>query len=196
MKPLSHTDKLSRNVIFKKLLDLKSGERTLNDYDLDALINYFSPSVPKKPKDAFDWVAKAVADDRDVRFYLRYVYVEDGVMVGCSGARLHTSKTDLPNGFYHPESRLRVEVDAKYPQWQRILKKRASLSCDPYLKEWEISATILNKKDFFFATFGGVKINKTYLDESLAKVGSVYWDSGAIYGDSEFGEFVIQGMRL
>lgn len=197
---LSHTDRLSRSAIFAKLLAAKNGAE-LGEYGLDCLINYFAPSVPKKPKDAFDWVAKAVADDRDVRKYLMFVYVEDGEMVATNGNRMHIAKTSLPNGFYDPRSRLQVEVDAKYPQYKRVVPKLGTMECDGGRKCWMTNATQIKGKEIFYVTIGDVNVNRTYLDESLATFAGVHWSSspgpaGQVSGECEFGRYIIQGMRV
>ncbi len=177
MTELNHTDKLSRTQIFNRLLDIKKGVKTLSDYDIDALLNYFAPSVPKKPK--------------DVRFYLRYVYVSGGEIVGCDGRRVHIGKTELEDGFYCPQTRLKVRVDAKYPDI-----KRTKMDCDTSRKGWIVSVKSVNKKPLHYATVGNCNINKVYLDDAIAKPESIFWDEKNVTGDCEFGVYVIQGMRV
>lgn len=188
---LTHSDKFSRTQVFTKLLAIKDGAE-LDTYTLDALINYFAPSVPKRPKDVFDWVAKAVADDRDVRTYLRYVYVENGEIVATDGHRMHIGETDLPNGYYCPKTRLRVDVYAKYPQYKRVIPKRANMKL---AEEFSPGVKIIKKKEIFYFMVGDVAINQVYLNEALAKPGETYYD-GNVAGDCEFGQFIIQGLRL
>lgn len=194
---LSHTDRLSRRDIFAKLMALKSGQE-FGEYHLDALINYFSPPVPKEPRDAFDWVAKAVSDDRDVRKYLRYVYVEDGEMVATNGHRMHIAKTELPNGFYDPRTRLLVDTDAKYPDYKRVIPKLEKMECDTGRKCWITSAMQLRGKEVFYVTIGDVAINKMYLDEAMATLDGVHWakHQNQIAGENKFGTYIVQGIRL
>lgn len=179
----------------QKLLDLKNGAE-LNEYNLDCFINYFAPSVPKTPKDSFEWVAKAVADHKDIRTYLRYVYVENGKMVATDGRRLHLADTVLKDGFYCPKTRLLVDVDAKYPQYQRVIPKRSLMTA---AKTFELNVTHIKSKETFYYMVSSVAVNKEYLDDAMATPEKTFYDSVQnknISGDCVFGEFVIMGMRV
>lgn len=81
------------------------------------------PTKITKPKTPFEWVAMAVADNKDTRQYLRYVWVSEGRIVGCDGHRLHVAPNEeasaLAPGFYYPDGRP-ATVDAKYSDIMRI----------------------------------------------------------------------------
>lgn len=84
------------------------------------------PAVAAKTVAA--WVAKAAAK-KDIRKYLNYVYVNEGVMVGTDGHRLHLAPSDLEPGLYDPKSMVKIwgldtEVEGhpgKFPEYRRIL---------------------------------------------------------------------------
>lgn len=94
--------------------------------ELGLLLAYFGPPVAKI-KDAFGWVALAVAK-KDLRRYLRLVFCADGFAVGTDGRRLHAAPCDLPPGLYDPKSRVRLYgLDpleeghpGKFPDWRRV----------------------------------------------------------------------------
>lgn len=188
---LTHTAKPPRKEAFS--LACKARTHHLTDREIDSLINYFAPSVPTTPKTAFQWVARAVAFN-DVRKYLQYVFVADGVMVATDGHRLHHAATDLKNGFYDPKTGMLVEVDAKYPEWRRIIPKRAAMKAHTDSEEW--NAILVPKTSIFAAKIGGVHINKKYLDDALAVPNDVFEGLGVVAGDCCFGSFVIQGLRV
>lgn len=184
---LQHSDKLSRKVIFEKLMALKASGASLSDYDLDAMLMYFAPPVPKTPKNAFDWVAKAVANDSDVRTYLRYVYVSAGEMVATDGHRMHRAKIDMPDGFYEPKTGLPIAIDAKYPDYKRIIPKPATLSPAP-----EPSNPLVQGR-IFFRKIGPVSINVDYLNAAGGAV--EFFGDTLVTGVNVFGDFIILGMR-
>lgn len=192
---LSHNNKPSRNEAYLKLLDLK--ERVPSEeYVIDLLINYFAPSVPKVPKTAFQWVAKAVADDRDIRKYLRYVHVLDGEMVATDGHRLHIAKTNLANGFYDPKTGLPAECDMKYPDIKRVTPTHGE-SVEP-CDEWRCETKLIDKKPLIASDVGGCFFNNVYLFDAMAdsKSDSLVLDpKGALKGENQFGTFVIMPMR-
>lgn len=67
------------------------------------------------------WVALAVAGANEPRDYLKYVYVDGGVMFGCDGHRLHWCKTDRPEGYYNPDTFQRAQVISSYPNVRQII---------------------------------------------------------------------------
>lgn len=103
-------------------LDPEKGSKVYNI--LGSLTVYFRPTLPKKPKTAWQWVAKAAAK-QDVRYYLNHVYVERDRIIATDGHRLHMASNDdkLPDGFYCPKTMiLQHEPDyAKFPDVDRVL---------------------------------------------------------------------------
>lgn len=195
MHKLSHTTKYNRDQIYKKLLDMKRGAE-MTSFDLDAFINYFAPSVPKVPKTAFEWVAKAVGIN-DIRSYLNFVYVEDGVAVATDGHRLHFANVDMPNGYYDARTGLEVTPDfGKFPEWRRVVPRDGTAKKS---EKWEQATTTTNKKPEFITLIDNRSFLKKYLDEALATPGNtLLTDEGAasrVTGDNQFGTFVIMGRR-
>lgn len=87
--------------------------------ELARLYASFQPTVPKKPKTMFDWVAKD-----DVRYYLNFVYVTEERMVGTDGHRLHIApNTDgLEPGFYDKNgTKLHNPDYARFPDVDRVM---------------------------------------------------------------------------
>ncbi|MNC36452.1 DNA polymerase III subunit beta [compost metagenome] len=84
------------------------------------------PAVAAKTVAA--WVAKAAAK-KDIRKYLNYVYVNEGVMVATDGHRLHLAPSDLAPGLYDPKSMVKMfglDYEAsghpgKFPDYRRII---------------------------------------------------------------------------
>lgn len=190
MRKLSHTKKPSRGEAFAMLLKMEPSR------DVDSLLNYFAPPTPKTPRDVFEYCAKAVADDRDLRTYLRYVYVEDGAIVATDGHRMHYGKTDLPNGFYCPKTRMPVEVDARYPEWRRVIPRREGMTRGDGTTTAE--AHRIGGGQVFATCFGKAKINSHYLDQAGANLMDIFVDNdrNLVAGDAEHGSYVIQGIRL
>ena len=62
--------------------------------DLALLYRYFLPTIPKRPKNVVDWLAKAV-DQKELRIYLRYIHVvkhdKKLLAVASDGHRIHFS---------------------------------------------------------------------------------------------------------
>ena len=194
MQKLSHTDKFSKDQVFRKLLDLKKSPREMSDYELDGFINYFAPSLPKSPKSAFQWVAKAVASN-DVRKYLEYVNVENKVAVATDGVRLHFATVDMPDGCYCPKTGLSVDPIGNYPDWRRIVPK-----CAAPTSVWSDSASTVGKKPIFVTTIDGFAYNREYLADALADQSNARQTLNegvktVLTGNNTFGTYVVACRR-
>lgn len=76
----------------------------------------------KTRHDTFFWVAGAVAKN-DVRPFLNYVYSTGTYLVASDGHRMHYAPTDLPEGYYHPETQEAVlNILYRFPQWERLAR--------------------------------------------------------------------------
>ena len=93
--------------------------------ELSELYTYFRPPQPKKPRSAFEWVAKAV-NTKDVRPYLRYVYVTSAWVTATDGHRMHRAPNaeGLTPGWYLVSGE-RVTDDAPdhYPDIERVIPR-------------------------------------------------------------------------
>lgn len=114
-------------------------ERELHG-ELARLYATFQPTVPKKPKTMFDWVAKAMAKD-DVRYYLNFVHVTEKRMAGTDGHRLHIApNTDgLEPGFYDKNGTKLHDPDyASFPDIDRVMPTNLD-SCGRKIVEAKLS---------------------------------------------------------
>ena len=66
---------------------------------LASLYAYFMPSLPAKPKTSEQWVAMAMAN-KDVRYYLNYIYSDGNRIMATDGHRLHIVNKSVAQGFY------------------------------------------------------------------------------------------------
>ena len=81
--------------------------------NLQRLLMYFASTVPAKAKDSFSYLARFVAV-KDVRHFLQYVFVADGVAYASDGSMAARAKTELPDGYYEPKTGARLaDEDAK-----------------------------------------------------------------------------------
>ena len=85
------------------------------------LYSYFMPPMPSRAKSLFKWVAK-VANAKDVRQYCQFVYCDGSFLIGTDNHRLHYALTDGREvGYYHPITGDKVQEDARFPDWQRVI---------------------------------------------------------------------------
>lgn len=195
MQKLTHDAKFNRNQIYKKLIEMKQTGGHLTEFELDAFINYFAPAVPKTPKTAFEWVAKAVAES-DIRKYLNFVFVQDGVAVATDGARVHFANVDMPNGYYDAKTGLAVEDKGRYPDWRRIIPRDGVAKPS---EKWESRTTSTNKKPEFVTLIDNRSFLTKYLDEALAARENVLITDDGLFskvtGQNQFGTFVVACRR-
>ena len=192
-------EKINKKQAFELIENLKCGEAITAD-QIDSLLLYFAPPIPKKPKTAFDWVARAVAK-KDVRYYLEFIRVQNGKMYGTDGHRMHIAQTDLPEGWYCPKTKAKVECDAKGPDYDRVSGFRSNESKAVKLGDFE---THVGKKlTSLYNEEHNVAFNATYLLEALAATD----DSTPFVldpmnkhlravGENQFGTFIVMPTRL
>lgn len=195
--------KATKAEAYALIVDMKTGRRELYPEDIDALLLYFAPALPKKAKTVEQWVAKAAADAKEGREYLRYLYVKDGIVMASDGHRAHRGKTTLGDGYYCPRTFASVDFDGAFPDLNRMYPDRKRLA-EFDVAELDRGATT-NEKTSKTLTYrrvpDGTAVNEAYLVDALngREEGTIYNDSGAaqkMAGDSEFGEWVIMGMRV
>lgn len=191
MITLSRTKKPTRKEAFD--LACKAKTHHLTESEIDSLINYLATSVPSRPKTTFQWVARAVAIN-DIRQYLQFVHVSDGIMYATDGNRLHWADTDLANGYYDAKTGARVDdkfVRGNYPDVRRVIPKIEQMQKfegDPIA-----SARYINRKEKHTLSYGGLEFNRDYVND--ANPNDVYFDHEKMRGSNIFGEFVIMSMR-
>ena len=163
--------------IFKKPSKAYAQEMILRIYeqcpdmetDLAQLYTYFMPSIPKKPKTPFDWVAKAIGK-KDVRYYLNWVHVTTEFITATDGHRMHRAPnvTHLAPGFYDAHGHKIHEPDyAKFPDVERIVPRNDTMSditTDMDTATIEVTGQV---HAYRFASTNH-KINTLYMDELLS----------------------------
>jgi hypothetical protein len=200
---MSDAKAATRNEAFDLMLDLKQG-RPLSPEQIDSLLRYFAPALPKVAKTAEQWVAKAV-NPNEGRDYLRYVYVSNGVACGSDGYRVHRCRTTWPDGYYDPKTQLLVDFKPEsvgFPEVDRFFYRRGKgLVCS--LEDLETGAFAVEtgkRKELieYKRVPEGVAVNRKYLMDATngAETGEVYDGGPQMLGVNEFGEWVIQGVRV
>lgn len=191
----------------QQAFDLIKDNTGLNEEDKTQLMRFFLPPVPKSTKDVMSWLGRIV-DQKDVRVYLRYIYVSDGRACATNGHVLLWTKTDLADGFYCPKlhTQVEVEVGLRYPDIEPVIsaqskgKRRTLALADLAMKQ-------VNSK---LATLTGDqhipnKPNKNGVCESYDKRYIDWATNGedvaldiydvAARGKCSHGEFIIMGLR-
>ncbi len=197
MIKLTTTDKPNKKAAFNIVYSARNEGCNLTDLEMDQLLNYFAPNRPSKPKNSNEWVAKACANTKEVRFYLQYMHVADGIAYGTDGNRLHWASTELADGFYDPSTLLPCEVDAKFPDCKRVIPTGLS-GLDFETGGEHMGVSRKDGKDFRYVTLKQATVQESYWLQALAD------DPNAMYSDepfkvrgcNKFGEFVIMGCRI
>ena len=129
------------------------------------LYSYFMPAMPKRAATMFEWVAKAT-NAKDVRRFCQFVHC-DGKFIICSdGHRLHYAPSDGREvGYYHPITGDKVQEDARFPDWQRVIPPadEESKKVDCLLSD--LHATEHYKTQCLVIDY--VKFNRQYVLEAL-----------------------------
>jgi hypothetical protein len=185
------------------MLDLKQG-RPLAPDQIDSLLRYFAPALPKRAKTAEQWVAKAV-NPNDGRDYLRYVYVSNGVACGSDGHRVHRCRTTWPDGYYDPKTQLLVDFKpggVGFPEVDRFFYREGKGPvCS--LEDLETGGLAIGpgkRKGLieYNRVPEGVAVKRKYLMDATngAETGEVCDYGSRMHGTGEFGDWVIQEVRV
>lgn len=165
------------------------------------LYTFFKPAAPKVAKTAFDWVAQAVSKDV-TRPYLNYVYADGPAIVATDGYKLHTAPNvdGLPNGFYDSQGN-KIELDANYPDWRRILPEEKNLVTMDKNKLEIAEGGKGGKQQAYKIGLADVGFNTKYLDQATLgeKTFDVYLCDGGfnpVVVRNKFGKAVIMPVNL
>lgn len=190
--------KASKAQAFELIKSLKKGGQ-LSEIELDSLVKYFAPAMPAKPKNAFQWVAKA-AGKKDVREYLNYVYVtEEGEAQATDGHRVHRAFVDgYEPGYYCPKTGLKTNYKpdyAKFPDIDRVMrefpiKEECELTTD------DLTQSLNDKGEAVYNIDPGM-FNAQYVDQALS--GGRFtikpcYEVHSAEGYNEFGRFKVMGI--
>lgn len=158
----------------QKLLEAVIAGDNVTDHEWARLYKYFLPPVPRKPKNSVDWVRKFVPA-KDVRFYLNYLYVSDtGEMQATNGHMLAvTANHGLSPGYYCAKSLNAADVNANYPQCDRVID---AIDLNP-VDLIRVKPDVVQTKEGGFAYSydwgdGRVILLKKYVDATLANPSS------------------------
>lgn len=192
--------KANKKAAYDMAVKLKKGE-TLNADELDSLLLYFAPSMPKTAKTSMEWVAKAAAK-KDNRKYLEYVRVQDGTAYAVDGERIHYAPSDLPEGWYCPKTLVRLEgVNERAPDYLRVSARANTVNTHATLGE--LTKGMASNKPFLFHNTLDVGVSEQALidalnsqDENATFEYEPYNSHYRVRGSHEFGEFVIMPLRV
>jgi hypothetical protein len=192
--------KASKKAAYDMAVKLKQGE-TLSSFELDSLLLYFAPSIPKTAKTSMEWVAKAAAK-KDNRKYLEYVRVQDGTAYAVDGERIHYAPSDLPEGWYCPKTLMRLEgVNERAPDYLRVSARANTVNAHATLGE--LSKGTAGNKVYLFHDGLDVGVREQALidalnsqDENATFEYEPYNSHFRVRGSHEFGEFVIMPLRV
>ena len=107
----------------RKMIEEMQDAGNVEQYHLATLAAFFLPPTPAKPKDTFAWIAKAVAGKNDIRDYLRYVRVQDGLACATDGHRLHRGAVTLADGWYDTQGNAIEDPGYTFPDVERVIPK-------------------------------------------------------------------------
>ena len=180
--------------VIEKLM--KSDDKTITDVETEMLYKYFLPKLSKKKaKSAIHWVAMACSSPKDIRRYLTYMYSDGDYLVATDGHRLHMVETDLDEGYYCPNSFERVDLDDKYPDFNRVIPS--------YKTVQEYDLTKCESREHFKTIH--IKVKDTWLNRDflmpgcngsqIANLAVTDDTNSAVYGLSEYGQFVVMPTR-
>lgn len=159
-------------------LEASGGMTDEMQWDLSRLWAHFMPGKIARPRTAFDWVAKAQAKN-DVRYYLRYIKVDEDSIVATDGHRLHIAPNDegLSPGFYGHEKAMLEEAESmQFPNIERAIpdpdaEGRVWLEVKTDELEIETKATVISGKDVVLNAYQireGQYVNADYLNAAAS----------------------------
>lgn len=196
MIKLTHNLKVSKKEAYEIVLNYKKSCE-LSESDIDKLINYFAPPIPKKSKTVEQWVALAAGTKNEPRTNLRYLHVLDGFVYATDGDRLHWGKTDLQNGWYNPKTLLPVTYDKQPVNYMKIINQTTTCEACTVVVD-NLVKVVVSMKINAFCLPGDVFINEKYFNEAVQGRESIVVKTSnqLIHSSNEFGEFIILGVRV
>ena len=194
---------LTRKQIYDLLLDLKrDGEPEggwLNAQELEGMLLHFAPKPAKKAKTAMEWLSKVVAEYRDLRSALKYIYCDGEFAFASDGKRAHRVPANgMTEGYYCPKTHLKITYfDGKYPDMSRIFDRATKVAVVSTLADCEGYHLTPDGKYMTYELKDGTCVNKRYMDEATNVDKSVKITTSQMmaHGESEFGTFVVMGIR-
>jgi hypothetical protein len=162
--------------IIKRVYETADDERT--KMELAKLYKYFVPSLPKKPKNNFQWAALACEKKKNTPDYeiFRHVRVTKEKIVATDTFRLHQAPNDndLAPGFYNHVGDKVLDLDElNYPEVDEIMAKFTDnarhvepVEQNEFLEQWE---TIERDGAFYLSRSGGkIAYNRQFFLEAAS----------------------------
>ena len=142
--------------------------QSVSDKDLAQLYRIFMPALPKKPKTDFDWLAKAVPPERDVRPYIQHIYCDGANAVATDGRRMHIAPCDNEPGYYDRFGNP-LDWNETFPPWQRVAPGK-NVKLDVRFDDLIIEVS--NRGDLFYALVDdsgyAAHFSKRLVDDALS----------------------------
>lgn len=205
MYKLSQTAKKpTKAKAFEMICLLKEGQ-TLYSEQIDSLLLYFAPALPKKPKSALEWLAKA-CDPMDNRETCKFVFVKKGRGIATNGHRVHEAQVDLPDGAYCPKTLQPVDIDLRwFDPMERVAERPPETKPYPFdqleFGVWHAD-TRKGKPQNYKRVPKDIAVNESYLQDAVSagEPETVYYglrnSVQLLCGENEFGYWHIAGMRV
>lgn len=190
---------LTKAEAYRAIMRLRAGEE-LYGKDLDGLLLYFAPAIPKKPKSNMDWLSMACSTKATSQDVMRFIHVHNGRGYSSDGHRAHCAPVDLVDGCYCPKTHALVE--GRSNQWEmldRVLtipKDAVKFGVDDLEKE-----VIIGQKDLdaVYRPPGANPINPKYFEQaiSIGKPDALFVPIGGrtLYGKVGDNVFCVAGLQ-
>lgn len=181
---LTHKDVLSKQnafSAFETIVDQLTDSQKI-DYERELAtlyLKFFKAETAKKISDPYLIIGQFTAD-KDVRYYLNYVYVTEQNIIASNGHYLATmpNSEKLESGFYDTKQKLKLEnFDfARYPSFNKVFEG-----------EWGdvdindiVDIKILMTNDKKPKPYNCIKIGEHYYQESYVQKVKNFYQSGIV----------------
>jgi hypothetical protein len=190
---------LKRDEVYSLLMSIKKEGVILTTEQLDGMLLHFAPKVGPKVKTAMQWLSKAVAGNKDVRSALRLIYCDGLYAYASDGHRAHRIDADgLEAGFYCPKTFLPVEAPSMvYPKVAQVFEKPTKQLIEQVDLSSFSTTQVIKQVVYIIPVKEKSSVLKKYLDEAVNMETDIKVEVSGfyIYGESEFGSFVVMGLR-
>ena len=137
---------------------------------LATLYSFFTPPIPKAPKNEFDWVARAVGGPKEIRIQLQLLHALNGVLYATDGHRIHYTPTALVDGYYDTNGHSVTSCDIRYPDVLRLACSTGNnwSSTD----QTTVAHHTINGKQANVLQSGEVRILQKYFNDAMSLPGT------------------------
>ena len=188
--------KATKAQAYLSICNLKNGAQ-LAEHEIDALLRFFAPPLPKVAKTREQWVLKAIAGESDHRWKLKHLHVFSGVAYASDGHRAHRCHTDLADGQYDPTTMLPVEcVEPAHELIRKVFE--IGDSKDARIDQLEYGMLAGEEPIEFVRVPESVAVKRRYFVDATNDddTGVVKYSKTRMASSSQFGDWVISGMKV